>query len=140
MTSLVGPPGSGFVLNFTANRFTSTLATSQAKNWLVSWGLPTNPALSRSQEWAIFAPFTGNLRRLRVARAVTAADLTFEVEINGTSVISLLLPGGTGVAMASDLTFTHSINKSDYVNVAITAATPDSAAAGVVSATFMLLP
>jgi hypothetical protein len=135
-----GPPGGGLVLSFTAGRFTSTLAPAQATNWLASWGLASNPQLTREPEWSIYAPFAGTLSALRVTRAVTAADLTFDVEINGVSVATLLLPGGSGAADTSNLAFTQAIAKSGLISVAITAATPDSAAAGIVSASMLLLP
>lgn len=133
-----GPPGGGVLLNFTAGRVTATTAPSQATNWLVPWGLSTNPATLRLPEWAIECPFAGTLRRLRVSRAATTADVTFAVEVNGVTVGTLLLPGGTGGSMAADLAFSVAVAKGDQVTVAITAATPDSSTAQIVSATMML--
>ncbi|MBA2687793.1 MAG: hypothetical protein H0U64_06815 [Gemmatimonadaceae bacterium] len=121
-----GATGSGVTLFFISERITAA-SPSQAANWLYPWGLTTYPPTANTTPGIrLYSPFAGLARKLRASRALTAGDLTFEIEINGTSRISLVLTGGTGPASVSDNVSSYAVAIGDYITVKLTAASLDA--------------
>ncbi len=121
-----GPAGAGVSLYFVSTLITDP-ATPQATNWLLPWGLASYPAIATTVAGIrIYSPIAGTARKLRAYRALTAGTLTFELEINGTTQITLILLGGVGAASGVDNVSSYGIAIGDYLRVKVTAASQDA--------------
>lgn len=134
-----GARGDGVLIAFVCPRLTNTAAPAQAKNWIQPWGLTAFPdTVAAAAGSRIYPPYASTIKQLRASRVATAGDLTFEIEVNGTTRITLVLPGGSGAASIADNVSTYAVTQTDYISVALTAATPDTSTLVLPQITFVL--